>query len=126
MCWTNLLPHRLYHGTTSLLVDKAPVFGPASRATTTEVQDLYSHWGRVEVNNWFRDDSQEGGGRTEARVFTRLEVRASLSASSLCNPQVESYLTAWKSGAPRDTYPGGSALVDRAAREVTSLLACAC
>ena len=55
-------------GTTWPLVRSAGrIPGPAPPG----LQDLYTHHGKVDVVKWYRDDSKDGGGRTEAHVFSK-------------------------------------------------------
>jgi len=56
----------------------------------SELKDMYTYNGRLDVQDYFLNTAYEGIGRNEATVFTK--------------EQVEKYITAWKDGKPIDTH----------------------
>jgi len=66
-----------------------------------ELKEMYTYGGRVEVADIFLDQAFMGGGRNEAKVFTKEDV--------------EHYITSWLAGSPVDSYGNGSNLVAAAA-----------
>lgn len=68
------------------------------------LQAEYNHSGQVAMGNWFLDNSGDGGGRTEASIYTKEAVQA--------------YIDAWTSGVPKDNYGGASEMINKAAETI--------